>query len=138
MHLKVNKGGVTFFYKVKQADSWKHFTWKLKCQKIVFITSNVYVICQSDIISFSTPDHSFYYSQISLNHYTVGYSVNCVVIQWLLNIVQYSHFLHQRIKTYLMKHKIIFYYSCLKTLFITFFIHVQLSDKTVYPECTWS
>jgi hypothetical protein len=32
-----------------QADSWEHFTFKLKCKMVLFITSNVYVICQGDI-----------------------------------------------------------------------------------------
>jgi hypothetical protein len=80
MHLKMNKGGVTFFYKVKQTDSWKQFTFKLKCQKIVFTTSNVYIICQSDIIFILNPMSLIIH--FIIHKYLL--TITLMVIQWIV------------------------------------------------------
>jgi hypothetical protein len=76
----MNNGGVTFLQKIKQADSWEHFTFKLKCRMIVFITSNVYVVCQGDIL--------FILNLMSLIiHFIIHkylVTVMLMVIQWIV------------------------------------------------------
>lgn len=80
MHLKMNKGGVTFLQKVKQADNWEHFTFKLKCQMIVFVIGNMCVICQGDFMFILNP--LFLIIHFIIHKYLL--TITLMVIQWIV------------------------------------------------------